>query len=52
MYLAHGEKDLMEWTYHQYKYEKEMREVAELWAQEVMRKVDPLPPNVVKLKTA
>jgi integrase len=52
MYLAHGEKDLMEWTYNQYKYEKEMREVAELWAQEVMRKVDPLPPNVVKLKTA
>jgi integrase len=53
MYLGHvKKKDQMDWTYNQYKYEEEMRDVAELWARHVLNIVKPPPPNVIQLKTA
>jgi integrase len=49
MYLSHGHKNQMELHYNMHKYQDEMRQVAELWAQEIMRKVNtnPSAPNVV-----
>jgi integrase len=52
LYLGHEKKKDLDWQYNHYKYEAEMKEVADLWAREVMRIVNPPPPNVIRLKRA
>ena len=52
LYLAHQPKSDIRNTYDHYKYADEMREVANIWEREVMRKINPPSPNVIKLKTA
>jgi integrase len=49
LYLGHAERDPMQVIYNHHKYEKSMRKVAEVWAQEVHMRMHPSP-KVVQFK--
>jgi integrase len=49
LYLGHEEKNVIKATYDHHRYEKAMRKVAEIWAQEVQMRMHPSP-KVVPLR--
>jgi hypothetical protein len=45
--MGHKEKDVIKAAYDYHRYEDEMRKVAEIWADQVERIVNPPPPNII-----